>query len=104
MKHYLIVRPEAEVDIMEAALWYERRQRGLGHEVMVEIRSAIKRALISPQAFLQVRVRPPVHRILVRRFPYRIFYFLRSDALIVFAVIHAARHPSNWMSRLFKVF
>ena len=69
---------------------------------MSEIRSAMKRALARPQAFLQVRDNPPVHRILIRRFPYRVFYILRPDALIVFAVIHVARHHRNWMARLFS--
>ena len=101
MKRHLIIRPQAEVDIMKAVLWYEQRNRGLGNEVISEIRFAIKRALANPQAFLRVRASPPVHRVLVRRFPYRIFYILREDVLIVFAVIHAARNPSNWMLRLF---
>jgi len=30
MKRHLIIRPEAEVDIMNAVLWYEQRERGLG--------------------------------------------------------------------------
>ena len=101
MKRHLIIRPEAEVDIMNAVLWYEQRKRGLGNEVMSEIRSAIKRALVNPQAFLRIRDSPRVQRVLVRRFPYRIFYILRAATLIVFAVIHAARNPSNWMLRLF---
>ena len=100
MKRHLIIRPEAKVDITKAVLWYEQRRRGLGSEVISEIRSAINRALTRPQAFLQVRDNPRVHRVLVRRFPYRIFYVLRSDALIVFAVLHAARHHNNWMLRL----
>ena len=40
----LIVRPEAEDDITEAALWYEGREAGLGLEVMTEIHAAIERA------------------------------------------------------------
>jgi len=49
MKRHLIIRPKAEVDIMNAVLWYEQRKRGLGNEVMSEIRSAIKRALALTQ-------------------------------------------------------
>lgn len=32
MRRRLIVRPEAEADITEAALWYEERAVGLGLE------------------------------------------------------------------------
>jgi hypothetical protein len=45
MTRRLIVRPEAESDITEAALWYESRESGLGLELIAEIRAAIGRAL-----------------------------------------------------------
>ncbi len=37
MSRRLIVRPEAEADITEAAVWYESREPGLGLEVTYEI-------------------------------------------------------------------
>jgi plasmid stabilization system protein ParE len=70
----LIVRPEAEADILEAALWYERREPGLGLEVTAEIHAAIDRGLENPMAYLLLRKDPHVRRVLARRFPYRIFY------------------------------
>ena len=100
MSRRVIVRPEAEVDITEAALWYDERETGLGWELTVEIRSAIRRAVVRPLAQIRLRVSPDVRRILTRRFPYRIFYILRSDAIVIFAVIHAARNDSAWTKRL----
>lgn len=44
MSRLLIVRPEAETDITEAAVWYESREHGLGLEVTSEIQAAIRRA------------------------------------------------------------
>lgn len=96
----LIVRPEAEVDIMEAALWYESREPGMGLEVIAELHAALERALENPLAYLLLRTHPHVRRVLTRRFPYRIFYIVRSDALVVFAVLHAARHERHWQVRL----
>jgi hypothetical protein len=37
MSFKLIVRPEAEEDILDAALWYDVREAGLGLEVTSEI-------------------------------------------------------------------
>jgi len=96
----LIVRPEAEADIMEAALWYEGRAPGMGLEVTAELHAAVERALANPLAYLLLRKHPQVRRVLTRRFPYRIFFIVRSDALIVFAVLHAARHERYWQVRL----
>jgi len=96
----LIVRPEAEGDILSAALWYEGREVGLGLELTAEIHAAVKRAHENPLAYLLLRKQPHVRRILARRFPYRIFYVVRRDAMIVFAVLHAAQDERHWLERL----
>ena len=100
MRHRLIVRPEAEADMTEAAVWYEERVNGLGLELTLEIRAAIQRALKHPFAQVCVRRQPEVRRVLVRRFPYRIFYLVRTDVIVVFAVLHAARHDRHWQRRM----
>jgi hypothetical protein len=78
MRH-LIVRPEAEADITNAAIWYESRERGLGLEFLTDIQQAIIRAIHDPRAYLRLRKKPEVRRILAKRFPYRIFFILRPD-------------------------
>jgi len=32
--------------------------------------------------------------------PYRVFYIVRDDAIIVFAVLHTSRHERQWRHRL----
>jgi plasmid stabilization system protein ParE len=55
----LIVRPEAEDDIFDIALWYEGREVGLGQEVTAEIRAATERALENPVGiFTSARTSP----------------------------------------------
>jgi plasmid stabilization system protein ParE len=100
MTRRLIVRPEAEDDITDAAMWYESQEPNLGLEFISEIRAAIQRALNDPQAFSRLRAEPEVRRVLARRFPYRVFFIIRTDTLVVFAVLHAARHDRNWTHRL----
>ena len=100
MSRRLIIRDEAEVDITEAALWYDGQEKGLGLELTTEVRSAIHRALSDPLIYLQLRKRPEVRRILTRRFPYRVFFIVREDAIVVFAVLHAARHDLHWQRRV----
>ena len=100
MSRRLIVRPEAEADITEAALWYDEREAGLGLELTLEVRTAIRRAVEDTMLYLLLRKRPEVRRILAQRFPYRIFFIVRDDAIVVLAVIHAARHDRHWRERL----
>ena len=99
MNRHLIVRPEAEADITDAALWYDSREPGLGLKLTSEVHSAIARALKHPESFTRVRRNPTVRRVLTRRFPYRIFFIDRQDALVVFAVLHAGRHDRVWKHR-----
>ena len=100
MSRRLIVRPEAEADIIDAALWYDEREAGLGWDLTLSIRAAIDRVLGNPLLYPVLRQRPEVRRVLTHRFPYRIFFIVRADASIVFAVIHAARHDRHWRERL----
>jgi plasmid stabilization system protein ParE len=99
MNRRLIIRPEAEADLTDAAVWYDSRVSGLGLELISEVHSAIGRALNNPESFTRVRPSPTVRRVLTRRFPYRVFFIVRPDALVVFAVLHAARHDRIWQHR-----
>ena len=81
----LIVRPEAEADITNAAIWHESREPGLGLKFLADIQQAIIGAIHDPRAFLLLRKNPEVRRILAKRFPYRVFFILRADVLVVFA-------------------
>ena len=100
MNRRLIVRSEAEADITKAALWYDKREKGLGWDFTIEVRSAIQRAMELPFSQIRLRIEPEVRRILTRRFPYRIFYIVRNDANFVFAVLHGARSNRRWTKRL----
>lgn len=55
MSRHLNVRPEAEADITDAAVWYDSREPGLGLELISEVQSAIARALKSPESFTRLR-------------------------------------------------
>jgi hypothetical protein len=39
MNRRLIIRPEAEADITNGAVWYESRESGLGLELISEVHS-----------------------------------------------------------------
>ncbi len=96
MAHRLIIRPEAEADIADAAVWYDDQQSGLGNEFIEQVQVSLNRATANPYAFQSLRRRPDVRRVLTNRFPYRIFFVLRPDAVIVFRVLHNARDDREW--------
>jgi plasmid stabilization system protein ParE len=94
----IIARDEAEADIAEAALWYERQRAGLGREFIGEVDACFDLIARQPEVF------PVVHRHarlgLLRKFPYLVVYRVFPDFISVVAVMHGRRHPRRWKSRL----
>ena len=89
MSWHVVIRPNAEADLREAWLWYESQRAGLGDELLMEIRAAIRRLETDPeQRPLYYR---DFRRLLTRRFPYKLFYRLEGERVIVFRVLHAKR-------------
>jgi toxin ParE1/3/4 len=93
----VIVRPGAQADIREAALWSEGRRPGLGIELTLRFDALLERIAQNPLQFPEIG--SGVRRALLRRFPYAI-YFVAADCPIVIAVLHQRRNPATWKQRL----
>lgn len=93
----LIVRPEAQQDIHEAAAWYEARRPGLGAEFVAEIRRYLLNIQDNPKQYPTVYRR--FRRATLSRFPYLIFYTIEDGSPIVAAVVHGSRRPGVWRRR-----
>lgn len=91
------LRPEAEQDVAEAALWYEANEPGLGAQFVDQVQAAINTIAEQPNAFTTVH--KSIRRALVRRFPFGVFYQVDNDGVLVIAVLHGSRHPRAWKER-----
>jgi len=83
----LIVRTGAEADLASARDWYEQRRVGLGHEFLDEVARTLLELATAPQ-------RQPLYyrnfrRVLLRRFPYKVFYQVIGPDIVIFRVLHA---------------
>jgi plasmid stabilization system protein ParE len=94
----VIVRDEAEADIAEAAIWYERQSAGLGAEFVTAVDKCFAVIAQHPEAF------PVIYRGarlgLLRKFPYLAVYRVFPDLVSVVAVMHGRRHPRRWKARI----
>ncbi len=79
--------PRGDNDIEQAAVWYEKKQTGLGSEFMDAVGHAIR--LLEQDADRRPFYYKKFRRIILRRFPYKIFYRLREDEVIIYRVLHA---------------
>ncbi len=94
----VILTPEAEEDLAEAAAWYEDHRAGLGQDLVARVRAVLTRIADSPELYGEVYC--GIRRAPVRRFPYGVFYRHLRDRLQVIAIFHERRDPSAWRDRI----
>jgi plasmid stabilization system protein ParE len=51
----------------------------------------------NPQVF--PKVHKEVRRVLMRKFPYALFYLIEEESIVVVACFHAKRDPIDWLRR-----
>jgi plasmid stabilization system protein ParE len=94
----LIVRPEAEADLLQAFSWYEDQQPGLGRAFMDEVSRCLNAIEHRPLSFAVVNA--PSRRAMTRRFPYALFFVVGQEAISVVAAFHMARNPEALSQRV----
>ena len=102
MTWQLVFRPEVELDLVEAAEWYELRESGLGVRFLEEVRAVWTSLRSNP--FLNSK-RHPAKDVRWRypdAFPYRIVYQIleTEKTVLILAVTHAARSHTQWRRRI----
>ncbi|MGH2644641.1 MAG: type II toxin-antitoxin system RelE/ParE family toxin, partial [Chitinophagaceae bacterium] len=91
----VIFRPEAESEVLEAQIWYEQCAPGLGLEFARAVDAAIASLMRNPFAYTQIE--GEFRRIILRRFPYSIIYYLPDPAeLVIVSCFHHRREPGSW--------
>jgi plasmid stabilization system protein ParE len=94
----IYIRPEAEADLDNAAAWYQTQVTGLGYEFLDEIKKALQIMADNPEIF-QI-VYKNIHRAIIQRFPFVIYYQIEEETIVVLGIIHASRNPHDWKKRL----
>lgn len=97
MKYSLTVRKEAELDISENFNFYEEHRLGLGHDFLLCVDAAISKIERNP--LLYKKIHKDLRRIAIERFPYRIFYLVQSQHIVITAVFHVRKDPVSWEHR-----
>jgi plasmid stabilization system protein ParE len=89
--------PEAELELAEAAQWYEERKPGSGSDFIASVRVKVDEIRQKPERWPDVR---GVRRALVNRFPYAIVYReVLDDSIEIVAIAHLRRRPKYWALR-----
>lgn len=93
----LVLRPEAEQEILAAAEWYEDRAPGLAAEFLRAVDAAI--ASIQRNPLQQPAIDASMRQVLLRRFPFSLVYRTSGDEVVVAGCVHWRQQPRQWLNR-----
>jgi len=89
MKH--IVSKLALKELEESQAYYNLQKVELGDEFVQHIKNDIDTIFETP--YLYPVVVSPVHRKVISRFPYNIFYRVDDKAIVILSIAHQNRKP-----------
>jgi toxin ParE2 len=89
---------DAELELDKAIAFYNKRQPGLGRHFLKEVAHAVSLIEEFPEAWPLVSDVDRACR--VRRFPFRLVYFVDDGAIVVLAVAHFKRRLHYWRDRV----
>ena len=95
---HVVFLPEAEQEMLEAALYYESKASRLGVDFLSEVERAVKSIAESPNTWPVIQ--SELRRRLIKRFPFGILYRVESEEIVVIAVAHLRRKPGYWKERI----
>ena len=94
----LVIKPIAWLDVEEAIDWYENESNGLGKRFFQCFEAAKDKILIAPERYKTVYA--SIKRILIKNFPYKIFYSVQFDTIFILGVTHGKRSNAFVRKRL----
>ena len=95
----LVLEPEAKAEFDDAHDWYEGQQNGLGKRFRTAVRDCLTRLRKRALAH-QVMYPPDIRRMLVRKFPYAVFYRVTATEIRVISIFDTRRDPAGWQQRV----
>jgi plasmid stabilization system protein ParE len=98
MSWQIIVRSPAEQDIVAACQWYAAQGEGLDVRFLEALDDTLRRVTTFPESSPIVDT---IHRrVLLRTFPYGVYYQLDQERIVVKAVLHLVMDPGAVQERL----
>lgn len=88
----------AELELLDAASYYDVESPGLGLSFLDEVEACLKRVMDQPE--IGRVVLGAVRRRLLPRFPYALLYSIGPDEIRILAVMNLKRRPMYWVGRV----
>lgn len=93
----LRVRKAARAEIAAAFDWYLRRSPAAAAQFLEAMDQAMRLIEEAPEGHPVTRGR--LRRVLLRGFPYGVYFKVYPSTISIVGVIHGRRHPDTWLGR-----
>jgi|SRR4030042_1677699 toxin ParE1/3/4 len=90
--------PEAEAEMISAAVFYETKQKDLGKRFLTSVQNALNKIQVNPLLYQEIE--EGVRRCLTTTFPFGVVFRIMPDQYVIIAVMHLHRDPGYWKSRV----
>lgn len=97
MSRPLRLHDDAELELNEAADYYDLESPGLGGIFLDAVDGGFARIREHPDAATEVA--SGVRKLVLARFPFMIIYAVRTDVIRVLAIAHQRKRPYYWRGR-----
>jgi ubiquinone biosynthesis protein UbiJ len=87
--------PDADAEMVDAAVWYESRQDDLGKRFLIAVQDALNKIEVNPDLYPSVE--GDVRRCLTTTFPFGVMFRVKQDVIAVMAIMHLHRDPDIQM-------
>ena len=89
----------AKEDLRDAHLWYEKQAPGLGADFLREVVGALRKVAAQPLLYRVIEPEFSVRRVLIKRFPYKAFFTIEPNRIVIHAIIRSSRSETSWTER-----
>lgn len=93
MPHKLIIKPEAEIELIEALEWHDNQLKDLGSRLFQEFNNTFDAIASNPENFQKkyrnIRIK------YTYKFNYGVHYIIDDYTVYVIAILHTSRKPKK---------
>jgi plasmid stabilization system protein ParE len=90
-----------ETEVREILDWYKEKSASLALNFLYQLKIAEKNLLLNPFAFRVVSIHG-IRRIVLKKFPYKVYFRENNDIIFILAIIHQSRSNRYIRKRLKK--
>lgn len=102
IEFFIIIREEAETDLISIFDYYEFQMEGLGDRFITSFENSLQKLKNNP--FHTFKISDNIRRAVTKKFPYSVYYMVIENTIVIFSVLHQYRKPEKILKRLNRTF